>query len=50
MEEGRQAAVIIATCLLRRPACTGKKNMVIVVENKFNDKGRLFVRRVEMLK
>jgi hypothetical protein len=50
LEEGRQAAMIIATCLPRRPASTGKKYMVIVVENKLNNKGRLFVRRVEMLK
>jgi hypothetical protein len=49
LEEGRQAAMIIATCLPRRPASTGKY-MVIVVEKKLNNKGRLFVRRVEMLK
>ena len=41
--------MIIATCLPRRPASTGKKYMVVVVENKLNKKGRLFVRRVEIL-
>lgn len=45
--ERRQAAMIIATCLPRRPASTGKKYMAIVVENKLNNKGRLFVRRVK---
>jgi hypothetical protein len=47
--EGRQAAMLVATCLPKRPASTEKKYMVIVVENKFNNKGRSFVRRVKML-